>query len=217
MNDRNEKTPDDGTTAPWFDAAAAARLVTATENSMGQALDVRPGAQYLAWGLAWLLGLGTMWINSLLQNPYSGPAGWTTIVLVVLLVMAMIVTAVSTTRATKGLGGVNAFRGRVFGIAWGVGWAGLWLGIFALSLHGLSPETMGFLTGAGSIGLTGLIYLLGSGLWGDRVMTGLGVWLVAVAVVGTFAGPIWLLGLGALAGGGGFLAAAALARSRRGR
>lgn len=217
MNDSHSETPDGASPEPGFDAAAAARLVSATESSMGQALDVRAGAQYLAWGLAWLIGLGTMWINALLQHPYVEPAGWTTVVLVVLLAIALIVTVVSTARATDGLGGVNAFRGQVFGTAWGVGFAGFWLGVFALSRYGLAPSTMGIVTGAGSIGLTGLIYLLGSGLWADRVMTALGVWLVVVAVVGAFAGPLWLLGLGTIAGGGGFLMAAALVRNRRGR
>ncbi|GAB3559484.1 ABC transporter permease [Spelaeicoccus albus] len=200
-----------------FDAASAARLVESAQKTMGQALDVRPAAQYLAWGLAWLIGLGTMWLTVVARDPYVGPAGWTTGFLIVLLVAALAVTSVSTARATEGLGGVNAYRGRVFGAAWGVGFAGLWLGIFAVGMHGAPPLTMGLLTGAGSIGLTGLIYLLGSALWVDKLMTCLGGWLVAVAVGGAFAGPVWLLALGAFAGGGGFIVAAALAWRRRGR
>lgn len=197
-----------------FDVAGAADLVKATENSFVRAVDVRADRQYFAWGVAWLLGLGLMWLNVLAQQPFVGPSGWTTIVLIVLLVLALAVTGISIGGATAGLGGINAFRGKIFGTAWTVGFAGLWLGLYAVSLH--TDGLPGMLNGAAAMGLTGLIYLLGAGLWADRLMTVLGVWLVAVAVGGAFAGPIWLLGLGAFAGGGGFLVAAALARRRRG-
>lgn len=197
-----------------FDRAEAADLVETTEKSFTQAVDVRADRQYLAWGLAWLLGLGVMWLNVLVQQSSADPAGWTTIVLIALLVAALVVTAISIGRATAGLGGVNAFRGKIFGTAWTVGFAGLWLGLYAVSLH--SGQMPGMLSGAAAMGLTGLIYVLGAGLWADRLMAALGIWLVVVAVGGAFAGPVWLLGLGAFAGGGGFLVASVLARRRRG-
>jgi hypothetical protein len=42
------------------------------------------------------------------------------------------------------------------------------------------------------------------------------VWLVVVGAVGAFAGPLWALGLGAVAGGGALLAVGLWLRARRG-
>ena len=65
--------------------------------------------------------------------------------------------------------------------------------------------------------MTGLIYVVGSAIWLDRVMFSVGLWLLAITAAGTWTGPVGLLLTGALAGGGGFLVAAALLwlRSRK--
>jgi hypothetical protein len=63
----------------------------------------------------------------------------------------------------------------------------------------------------------GLVLLVSSAIWSFAWPTlALGAWLLAVAVGGTWAGPVSILAVYAIAGGGGFLAMAAIeARGRR--
>jgi hypothetical protein len=63
---------------------------------------------------------------------------------------------------------------------------------------------------AGPLLLVGLIYMVAAGLWLDWVMFFLGVWELVVAAAGAWTGPVGVLFMDAVAGGGGFLAAAAL-------
>jgi hypothetical protein len=69
---------------------------------------------------------------------------------------------------------------------------------------------MGVLGAAGPLLLVGLIYMVAAGMWLDRVMFWLGVWALVVAAAGAWTGPVGVLFMDAVAGGGGFLAASAL-------
>ena len=60
-------------------------------------------------------------------------------------------------------------------------------------------------------GAWGLAWLIGCGaMWLDWVMFCLGAWELVVAAAGAWTGPAGVLFMDAVAGGGGFLAAAAL-------
>jgi hypothetical protein len=52
--------------------------------------------------------------------------------------------------------------------------------------------------------------MVAAGMWLDRVMFWLGGWALVVAAAGAWTGPVGVLFMDAVAGGGGFLAAAAL-------
>jgi len=68
---------------------------------------------------------------------------------------------------------------------------------------------MGVIGAVGPLLVTGLIYVTAAAMWVDWTMLALGGWLLAVAAAGGWAGPVDALAVDALAGGGGFLAAAA--------
>lgn len=55
-----------------------------------------------------------------------------------------------------------------------------------------------------------LVYIVASAMWLDRIMFGLGAWILLAAAAGAWTGPVDALLVNAVAGGGGFLAAAAL-------
>jgi hypothetical protein len=112
------------------------------------------------------------------------------------------------TRATRGVRGPSAVAGRIYGLSWPIGFAALFVIEGALGHDGASARVLGIVGGAGPILVTGLIYVLAAGIWLDWSMFGLGVWLAAVAAAGAWAGPVSVLLIGALAGGGGFLAMA---------
>jgi hypothetical protein len=191
-----------------MDPQEAAALMAATRDQAHSALAVRLPLVYLPWGAAWLIGLGAMWLSVRGQRPYQGPSGAAVALLVILLLAAVGVTMVVVTRATRGVRGPSAVAGRIYGLSWPIAFAALFLIEGALGHRGASAQVLGIVGGAGPILVTGLIYVLGAAIWLDWSMFGLGVWLAAVAAAGAWAGPVSLLLIGALAGGGGFLAMA---------
>src|SRR5262249_10470863 len=124
--------------------------------------------------------------------------------------LAVVVTAIATVRASSGIGGVSARQGMMFGLAWPAGFAALFIIIGAVAHFGASAKVMGVLGAAGPLLVVGLIYMVGAGVWLGWVLFWLGVWVLVVAAAGAWTGPVGVLFTDAVAGGGGFLAAAAL-------
>jgi hypothetical protein len=191
-----------------MDPQEAAALMATTRRQARSALAVRLPLVYLPWGAAWLIGLGAMWLSVRNQRPYQGPSGAAVAVLVILILAAVGVTMIVVTRATRGVRGPSAVQGRIYGLSWPIGFAALFGIDGALSQHGASGQVLGIVSGAGPILVTGLIYVLAAAIWLDWSMFWLGAWLAVVAAAGAWAGPVSLLLVGALAGGGGFLAMA---------
>jgi hypothetical protein len=199
-----------------LDPRAAAALLQATTEQTRRSLEVSRVPLYLSWGLAWLVGLGAMWLSVRDQHPYQGPSGGAGAVLGLLVAAAIAVTVVTVHRATHGLEGGSAVQGRMFGLAWPIGYGTLFALEGALAHAGASDTVLGLVGAAGPVLVTGLIYLVGAAVWADRPMFATGAWLALVAAVGGYTGPVGMLLLGAVAGGGGFLVTAAYLL-RRGR
>jgi hypothetical protein len=106
-------------------------------------------------------------------------------------------------------------QGQIYGLSWPIGFASLFAIQGALARHDASNEVMGVLGAAGPILVTALIYLVGAAIWHEWSMFYLGAWLALVAGVGAWTGPVNLLLVGAIAGGGGFLLAAVLTHRQR--
>lgn len=208
----DDAMPDDET----LDARAAAALIQQTREHTRHALRIKLPPLYAAWGIAWLIGLGGMWLSVRDQHPYRGPAVSAVVVLGVLIVAAVVVTMSVVIRATRGIEGVSELQGKLYGLSWPIGFAALFAIEGALGNHGASDDVMGMIGAAGPLLVTALIYLVGSAIWLDRTMFVLGAWLAAVAAVGVWTGPVTVLLVAALAGGGGFLVAAGFL-SRRNR
>ena len=107
------------------------------------------------------------------------------------------------------VGGTSARQGALFGMCWPTGFVALFVIEGAVSHAGASAAVMGVIGAVGPLLVTGLIYVTGAAMWLDAAMLALGIWLLAVASAGGWAGPVGALAVDALAGGGGFLAAAA--------
>ncbi len=199
-----------------MDAGAAAALMQQTDERTRTALRVRLPPVYAAWGVAWLAGLGAMWLSVRGQQPYRGPSAASAVLLGLLILAAIAVTMVVVVRATKGVGGTSAVQGRIYGLSWPIGFAALFAIEGALSWYGASGKVLGILGAAGPVFVTGLIYVVASAMWLDWSMFGLGAWLALVAAAGAWTGPVTVLLVEALAGGGGFLLMSAwLARRSR--
>ena len=193
-----------------FDARQAADLLQRSADQARERLMVNQPLIYAAWGVAWLIGCGAMWLSVLGQHPFHGAAGWAEAILDTGIVLAIVATAITVGRATRGIGGISARQGMMYGLSWPAGFASLFTIIGAAAHFGASPKVLGVLGAAGPLLLVGLIYLLAAAMWLDRVMLWIGVWDLLVAAIGAWTGPVVVLFLNAVAGGGGFLAAAAL-------
>jgi hypothetical protein len=193
--------PDEDT----MDASAAAELLRQSAHYARERLTANQPLIYAAWGVAWLAGCGAMWLSVLGQHPFRGAAGWAAAVLGVGGAAASAVTAISVARASKGIGGVSARQGAIFGIVWPAGFASLFAIIGAAWHFGAGPKVTGMLGATGPLLLVGLIYVLSAAMWLDWVMFGVGIWLLLVAAAGAWTGPVGSLLTDAVAGGGGFL------------
>ncbi|MGI8458425.1 MAG: hypothetical protein ACR2LI_09980, partial [Propionibacteriaceae bacterium] len=185
----------------------ARALIDAATAATRRRLDVRLHEQLFAWGVAWVVGLSAMWWDVRDQQPYVGPGPLSLTVFAVLLGAALALTGARTAMATRGIGGESERRGRVYGLTWTLGFLCLYAVDAAVSRQGAPPEVMGLVLGGGAIGLTGLMYLMSTALWRNPATLVLGAWLLVLAAVAGFTGPVTLLLLGALGGGGAFAAA----------
>jgi hypothetical protein len=192
-----------------LDPSAAAALIKQAQDHARGAFAIKQPLLYAAWGVAWFIGTGAMWLSVRGQHPYNGPAGWSVAILVVLIVAAIAATVFITSRATWGIGGNSARQGTIFGLSWPAGFIPLFLVEGALSHAGASAAVMGVIGAVGPLLVTGLIYVTAAAMWVDWTMLALGIWLLVVAAAGGWAGPVGALAVDALAGGGGFLVAAA--------
>ncbi len=192
-----------------LDPRTAAALIEQAQAHARDELAIKQPRLYAAWGAAWLVGLGAMWLSVRGQHPYRDPAGWSVAILAALIVAAIAVTIITTSQATRGIGGASVRQGVMYGLAWPAGFAALFVIEGALSHAGANGKVMGVIGATGPLLVTGLIYVVAAAIWLDRTMSGFGIWLLAVAAAAAWAGPVGALAVGALAGGGGFLAVAA--------
>lgn len=211
----HEPSDETGPGDPTLDPALAAALIASETGRVRSALEVRLPLQYLAWGIAWTLGFGAIWWQVHGQHPYQGPSGWPPILFIALLVLAGLVTAVQTHRATRGVHGASRELGMVWGLSWGLGFTAMSLLFPALTAQGAAPETLGVIGVALPALICGMQYIVGSGFWPNPSMRVIGCWLVAVAVVAAFAGPVLGALVVAVTGGGALLAGAAWGQFRR--
>lgn len=197
-----------------LDARQAADLLQRSADHARQRLVINQPLIYGVWGVAWLVGCGAMWLSVIGQHPFRGAAGWASAILGTGIGLAIVATAITTSRATRGIGGVSARQGMIYGLSWPTGFAAMFTIIGAAVHFGASASLMGVLGAAAPLVLVGLIYVLAAGMWLDWVMFWLGLWELLVAAIGAWTGPVSVLLMDAVAGGGGFLAASALLARR---
>lgn len=198
---------------PPLDAQAAAAILAEAGQHARDELRIKRPVIFASAGLAWLIGYGAIWLSVRGQHPYQGPAPEAVTILVVLLAVAVTITASVTSRAASGVGGLSAQRRRIGAAALIAGYIGS-LTLEAALYHGGASRAVAFglYAAAAPVVITGVAYIAGSALRTDWYLFGLGLWLIAVAAGGAFAGPVGVWGVTALAGAPGYVLAAVLQR-----
>jgi hypothetical protein len=111
-------------------------------------------------------------------------------------------------RRGRGVRGPSRTVAASFGWSWLLALAGVFALNIGLSQHGLPASLAPLLWPGSSSVVVGVLYLAGGLLFADRVQYGLGAWMLAVGAGSVLAGWPANFAVLALAGGGGFLAAA---------
>lgn len=208
--------PDNSPATDGADRIAAQKtldLIEAQGRTTAQSLSVNPVPILAAWGLAWLVGFGAVYLAS--QNG-PGPLGpmWLAVtILGVLFAIAMTVSICEGVRRGRGVEGPSREVVAMYGWGWTLALAALFAVNLGLAQHGL-PRSLRPLVWSGSALLVvGLLYLATGIVWRDRVQYGLGVWTLIVGTASVSAGVPANFAVPSLAGGGGFLVATALAQA----
>lgn len=173
----------------------------------------------LAWGIAWLLGYGALWLIDGLKPAFSLPLVPAAITFVALLLTAVVVSAVIGTRAGRGIRTTRAasFTGATFGITSSVAFVGIYVLAAGLAANGMGVELQSIFIASGMALIIGLLYLVAGAIWHAVPSIVLGALMVVVSLVAPFFGyPNHYLFL-SIAGGAVFLGGAiAVARFARG-
>ncbi|HTX28583.1 MAG TPA: hypothetical protein VME19_16365 [Streptosporangiaceae bacterium] len=194
-----------------MDARDAAAIMQDAGNRARRELRVNTQAIYACAGVAWLLGYGGMWLSVRGQRPYQGPTPAAAFIQVVLIGLAAAITASVVGRATSGVGGFSAVQRRVSILALVIGIVAVLVLEAAIDHAGASRSIVfGVFQAAAPVLVTGVVYVATSASRLNWPALGLGLWLIAVAAGGAFAGPVGVWGVIAVAGGIGFLLIAAL-------
>ncbi|MBA8822782.1 hypothetical protein FHX42_000111 [Saccharopolyspora lacisalsi] len=199
----NEDRPD--TTGETPSPAEMLAVAEHQQERTRNGLDIRPGLLFGAWGTAWLLGFGELFLT-------IGPAGavviplWGALALFfACLAGAGTITAVTLIRVSQGLRGPSQRAGAMYGWSWTIAFGCLAVLITAVGRLGIDFEVYALLWSAGSGLLVGLLFLGGGALSNDWWQYCVGLWILLINAVGAFAGIPGHYLVMSLAGGGGFL------------
>ncbi|MGM7668245.1 hypothetical protein [Microbacterium sp. A93] len=194
-------------------------LASNQQRSMeGQVASFVP-ALVTMWGVVWLFGFGALWLIDGLKPSFALPLPVAVTIFVVLLVVAIAMSAVWGSRSGRGIrrDAASAFSGVVYGSTWTVGSLAIFVFAQGLAVNGMSMELANIFYPVAYVLFAGIMYIVGAAIWQAVPMLILGVWTVIVAVIAPFFGyPTHYLVL-AIGGGAGFLLLGAVSFIHLGR
>jgi hypothetical protein len=189
-------------------------LIAVQRESVARSLRVDPALILAAWGLAWLIGFGVIYLAAKGRLGFFN-APWLAYALAgILFAAAAIFTFGAQIRRGRGVRGPSQRVAAMYGWSWGLAFIGVLALGLALEHQGLSSDMAPLLWTGSSLLAVGLLYLAGGMLWDDRLQYGLGVWVLVIGAASVAAGVSTNFAVLSLAGGGGFLVAAATFRAR---
>ena len=190
-----------------LDPAAMLALVQREQGEIARRLARQIPWILLTWGIVWLVGYGMLWLIDGAKPAFSVPLPVSVITFVVLMVAAIVVSAVIGSRAGRGIRSTRdaAFTGVVYGVTGSAGFFAIYAFAAGMQFNGMDPnlQSIFFPTGMGIV--IGIMYLIAGAIWRTVTTVVMGGLLLLIAVVAPFFGyPNHYLFF-ALAGGGDFL------------
>src|ERR1035441_2263598 len=183
-------------------------LIRTQHEGAARDLYVDPARILVSWGVAWALGFGAFYFASSRARWHFLPLWAAAVVLVTFSAVAVAGVVTQMARRGRGVQGPSRTAGARYGWSWPLAFAGVFALNIGLSQHGLPASLAPLLWPGSSAVVAGVLYLAGGVLFADRVQYGLGAWMLAVGAGSVQAGWPANFAVLALAGGGGFLAAA---------
>jgi hypothetical protein len=198
-----------------MDPADAAAIMAEASDRAKRRFDPDHRVVYAVWGPLWILGYGGTWLAVRGQHPFHGPNPGAFAVTVLIASAAAMIT-VGQARAETGLRGRSVLSLETFFLSALAGFGAMFTLEGALLRAGASRPVVGIFEASAPILVLGLIYFVRFSADRNWIGAGLGVWLVVVAAVGGYAGPVAVWAVGALAVGLAYLLVAAVKpRARR--
>jgi hypothetical protein len=181
--------------------------VSPDRGSVAASLFPSPAPILAAWGCAYLVGFGALWLTA---GHRGGFNTWgTTAILAGLGVLASAIAVDRMARIGRGVEGPSRRSAVMFFWCWPSTLAGVFAFDLGLSRHGVPGTALSLLWPGSFLLVVAVLFLAAGVLFYDRAQFGLGLWSLAVAAASTFAGRPGNFAVLALAGGGGLLIAAA--------
>jgi hypothetical protein len=184
-------------------AEESLNLIAQQNRRMRRELGGGPARMLGAWALAWIFGWGFAYFATRTESV----PGWTVgVVVAVAFFAATGYTAYVGARAGRGIRGPSKTVSAMYGYSWALASIGLTVIDSRIMQFGsLSYDQVSLLWSGTWLLLTGVLYLAGGMLWQDKLMYGLGAWMIVSAALSVLVGfPANFLVL-AVCGGGGFL------------
>jgi hypothetical protein len=198
-------TPDTDDHPP---ASAADSLRLIAEERATAHRELAPDIRLLTWpwGIAWLVGFGLLFLRFGPDDRVfvSMPSWLPLTVLFGLLAAAGIISGTVSARAGRQMPGKSSVQGLLFGLSWPISFAAMF-GIAGRLSDRLPSAEVGLMWAALSVLVTGVLYLGGGAIWTARSLYFMGVWLLAINVVGVILGPGWHSLIMSVGGGGSML------------
>jgi hypothetical protein len=163
-----------------------------------------------SWGAVYLLGYGALWLIDGLRPAFALPLPVSVAIFVVLLVGAIIVSAILGSRTGRGRKASSsaAFTGAVYGITGNAGFFAMYIFALALSANGM-PEALKPIFFPTAIGIiTAVMFLVAGAIWHAVPSVVMGGAILLVSLIAPFFGyPTHYL-IFAIAGGAVFFGGA---------
>jgi hypothetical protein len=204
--------------APPGSPAESLRLIADQQAVARRGLTVDPLVYNLPWGLAWLIGFGLLFLR-------FGPRGrvivdmpaWLPLTaMFVAMGIAAVVTTVVPVRVGRHVSGPSAVQGAMYGWAWFATFSAIG-GSARLFAQQLPADQARLLWSWLCVLAAGVLLICGAAVFRQVSMFVFGLCVVALDVVGAFAGPGWHSLIIAVGGGGGMIALGVLGSWRHRR
>jgi hypothetical protein len=195
-----------------MDTQHAAIIMQQARERAQRELAVRRPVLFVTWGLVVLVGYGALWLSVRGQHPFHGPTVPAVVTLAGLSAAAAVLTAWLIDRATSGVGGPSVPQRGSFALALVTGVVAMEIFIRAVSHASADRPLVALLRAGAPLLVVGVVFVASCAINGvlNWPRLALGLWLLAVAAEGAWAGPVTYLAACALAGGGGILLMAAI-------